>query len=128
MSPEAVVQRQLEAYNSRNIDALLATYAEDAQIFEHPATLLANGAVSIRERFLTRFQTRFQEANLHATLLNRAVNLTQIVRRSVVLLNRWWRRVEDRNRLSIMSERELRDIGLSHQDADCEIRKPFWRE
>jgi hypothetical protein len=124
MSPEAVVQRQLEAYNSRNIDALLATYAEDAQMFEHPATLLANGAVSIRERFLNRFQ----EPNLHATLLNRVVNLTQMVRRSVVLLNRWWRRVEDRNRLSIMSERELRDIGLSHQDADCEIRKPFWRE
>jgi hypothetical protein len=124
MSPEAVVQRQLEAYNSRNIDALLATYAEDAQMFEHPATLLANGAVSIHERFLTRFQ----ESNLHATLLNRVVNLTQMVRRSVVLLNRWWRRVEDRNRLSIMSERELRDIGLSHQDADCEIRKQFWRE
>jgi hypothetical protein len=124
MSPEAVVQRQLEAYNSRNIDALLATYAEDAQMFEHPATLLANGAVSIRERFLTRFQ----ESNLHATVLNRVVNLTQIVRRSVVLLNRWWRRLEDRNRLSIMSERELRDIGLSHQDADCEIRKQFWRE
>jgi hypothetical protein len=124
MSPEAVVQRQLEAYNSRNIDVLLAMYAEDAQMFEHPATLLANGAVSIRERFLTRFQ----EPNLHATLLNRVVNLTQMVRRSVVLLNRWWRRVEDRNRLSIMSERELHDIGLSHQDADCEIRKPFWRE
>jgi hypothetical protein len=69
MSPEAVVQRQLEAYNSRNIDALLATYAEDAQMFEHPATLLADGAVSLRERFLTRFQ----EPNLHATLLNRVV-------------------------------------------------------
>lgn len=55
-------------------------------------------------------------------------SLTQMVRRSVVLLNRWWRRVEDRNRLLIMSERELRDIGLSRQDADREIRKPFWRE
>jgi uncharacterized protein YjiS (DUF1127 family) len=55
-------------------------------------------------------------------------SLTQMVRRSIVLLNRWWRRVEDRNRLSIMSERELRDIGLSRLDADREIRKPFWRE
>jgi len=55
-------------------------------------------------------------------------SLTQVVRRSIVLLNRWWRRVEDRNRLSIMSERELRDIGLSRLDADREIRKPFWRE
>lgn len=55
-------------------------------------------------------------------------SLTQMVRRSVVLLNRWWHRVEDRNQLSIMSERELRDIGLSHHEADWEIRKPFWRE
>jgi uncharacterized protein YjiS (DUF1127 family) len=55
-------------------------------------------------------------------------SLTQMVRRSVVLLIRWWRRAEDRNRLSIMSERELRDLGLSRRDADREIRKPFWRE
>jgi uncharacterized protein YjiS (DUF1127 family) len=55
-------------------------------------------------------------------------NATQMVRRSVILLGRWRRRVEDRNRLSGMSERQLFDIGLSRQDADWEIRKPFWRE
>jgi len=27
-----------------------------------------------------------------------------------------------------MSDRQLFDIGLSRQDADWEIRKPFWRE
>lgn len=67
--PTAVVQRQLEAYNARNVDALLATYADDAQMFEHPAKLLASGAAALRERFLARFQ----EPNLHATLLNRMV-------------------------------------------------------
>jgi hypothetical protein len=67
MSPEAVVQWQLEAYNSRDIDALLAIYASDAQIFEHPATLLAVGSAALRGRFVARFQ----EPNLHATLLNR---------------------------------------------------------
>ena len=30
----AVVQRQLDAYNARDVDALLATYADDAQTFE----------------------------------------------------------------------------------------------
>jgi hypothetical protein len=69
LSPEAVIERQLEAYNSRNIDALLATYADDAQMFQFPATLLADGAACLRERFLARFQ----EPNLHATLLNRVV-------------------------------------------------------
>jgi hypothetical protein len=56
--PAAVVQRQLDAYNARDVDALLATYAEDAQMFEHPSKLLATGAVALRERFVARFHKR----------------------------------------------------------------------
>lgn len=67
--PEEVVQRQLDAYNARDVDTLLAIYADDAQMFEHPATLLASGSTALRERFTARFQ----EPNLHAKLLNRIV-------------------------------------------------------
>jgi len=67
MSPEAVVQRQLDAYNARDIDALIAIYATDAQMFEHPAKLLASGSATLRERFLARFN----EPNLYAYLLKR---------------------------------------------------------
>lgn len=63
----AVVQRQLEAYNARDVDALLTTYAPDAQLFEHPSRLLASGAAELRERFTARFR----EPNLHALLLHR---------------------------------------------------------
>ncbi len=65
----AVVQRQLDAYNAKDLDALLAIYAGDAQLFEHPATLLAMGTEQLRERFAGRFR----EPNLHAQLLNRMV-------------------------------------------------------
>src|SRR5215217_2445967 len=68
-SPEAVVQRQLEGFNTRDIDALIATYAEDAQQFEYPDTLLASGATQLR----ARFEVRFQEPNLHARLIRRTV-------------------------------------------------------
>jgi hypothetical protein len=68
-SPEIVVQKQLDAFNSRDVDALLSAYAEDAQLFEHPSTLLATGSAELRKRYAVRFQ----EANLHATLLNRIV-------------------------------------------------------
>lgn len=68
-SPESLVQRQLDAYNARDIDALLATYAEDAQQFEHPGKLVATGHAQIRERMLVRFR----EPNLFAKLLQRAV-------------------------------------------------------
>jgi len=69
MTPEAVVQRQLDAFNAKDVEALMATYAEDAQQFEHPAKLLASGAAQIRERFVPRFQ----EPNLHAKLIKRIV-------------------------------------------------------
>ena len=69
LTPEAIVQRQLDAFNARDVDALLATYADDAELFEHPAKLLARGAAAFRERFTARFQ----EPNLHAALLKRIV-------------------------------------------------------
>jgi len=69
LSPETVVQRQLDAYNARDIDALLATYAPDARQYEHPGTLLATGAAEMR----ARMAVRFQEPDLHARLLQRAV-------------------------------------------------------
>ena len=68
-SPDAVVQRQLDAYNARDLDALLATYAPDARQYELPATLLATGHAAMRPRFAARFQ----EPDLHARLLQRAV-------------------------------------------------------
>ena len=69
MSAEAVVQRQLDAYNAHDLEALLATYAPDAEQFEHPDKLLARGTEQIRARFVSRFQ----EPNLHARLLQRIV-------------------------------------------------------
>ncbi|RBP46091.1 hypothetical protein DES53_102477 [Roseimicrobium gellanilyticum] len=47
----------------------MATYAEDAQHFEYPSTLLASGAAQLRERFIARFS----EPNLHAKLIKRLV-------------------------------------------------------
>lgn len=68
-APAAIVQRQLDACNSREVDALLSIHAEDAGIYEHPTTLLASGSAALRDRFIARFQ----EPNLHAQLLSRIV-------------------------------------------------------
>lgn len=67
--PESVVQAQLAAYNARDLDAFLATYAESAQLFEQPSKLLAQGVAQMRERYAARFA----EPNLHAVVLNRIV-------------------------------------------------------
>jgi hypothetical protein len=68
-SPQALIQRQLDAYNARDVDALLATYAPDAHQYEHPGKLLAAGHAEMRPRMAERFK----EENLHARLLQRVV-------------------------------------------------------
>jgi hypothetical protein len=67
--PEAIVQAQLEAYNARDLNAFLATYAENAELFEHPSKLLASGMAQLRERYAARFA----EPNLHAVVVKRIV-------------------------------------------------------
>ena len=67
IAPETVVQKQLEAYNAHDLNALIDCYADDARLFEHPSILLASGTSQIRERFALRFQ----EPNLRARLINR---------------------------------------------------------
>ena len=68
-SPLEVVQCQLAAYNAKDIDALLATYAIDAEQYTLHGERLATGHAEMRPRFLTRFT----EPNLHARLLSRTV-------------------------------------------------------
>jgi len=74
-TPESVVQRQLDAFNARDIAALLAVYADDAQLFEHPSKLAAHGSAELRQRFTLRFQ----ETNLHAALLKRIVAGSMVI-------------------------------------------------
>ncbi len=79
-APEALVQRQLDAYNAHDLDAWLATYAADAQQFEHPALLLAAGHAQIR----ARAAPRFTEPNLHARLLTRTVMGAVVIDHEIV--------------------------------------------
>ncbi|MBB2200797.1 GNAT family N-acetyltransferase [Gluconacetobacter tumulisoli] len=69
------VQRQLDAYNARDIDAFMQYWAEDCRYYEFPDRLLAHGAAEIRERHLARFQ----EPNLHGRLVNRMVVANMVV-------------------------------------------------
>jgi len=68
-SPLSVVQAQLDAYNAKDIEALLRTYALDAEQFTLHGERLAQGHEQIRGRFLTRFA----EPDLHAKLVSRII-------------------------------------------------------
>ncbi len=81
--PATIVQRQLDAYNARDLDALLAVYAPDAQQFEHPGKLTASGAEQLRERMAVRFQ----EPDLYAHLLQRVVMGNIVIDQELVTRN-----------------------------------------
>jgi hypothetical protein len=66
---EFPVQRQLEAYNARDIDAFMQWWADDCEYYEFPSRLLARGTAEIRERHVTRFK----ETNLFGELIQRSV-------------------------------------------------------
>lgn len=69
VSPVDVVQAQLDAYNRKDVDALLATYAPDAEHHLLHGDLLAKGHDQLRPRFAARFT----EPDLHAELRSRTV-------------------------------------------------------
>lgn len=82
-SPIAVVQAQLDAYNAKDIDALLATYSPDAEQFALHGERLARGHGEMRPRFLARFA----EPDLHARLLSRTVMAGLVVDLELITRN-----------------------------------------
>jgi len=69
-SAEAV-QRQLDAYNARDLVAFLDTYSDTIQVFRLPATEpLVSSKRELRELYSTRV---FNHAALHAEICNRIV-------------------------------------------------------
>jgi len=63
------VQRQLDAYNDRDLERFVACYAEDVRVFRMPATEPALvGKAAFGEFYRTK---RFNEPGLRAELLSR---------------------------------------------------------
>ncbi len=69
-TPEALAQRQLNAYNVRNIDAFLEPYADDVELYLYPDKLISKGKVLMRANYSKRFEST---PNLHCELLGRIV-------------------------------------------------------
>ncbi len=69
-SPEAVVQRQLNAYNARNIDAFMDTYAVDVELYDFPGKLTSRGHEQMRMGYEGFFKNT---PNLFCQIENRIV-------------------------------------------------------
>jgi len=70
MTPTELVQRQLEAYNARDLEGFAETYADDIRIFRMPST---EPAIVGMEKLRDVYRARFTSQGLHAEIVNRIV-------------------------------------------------------
>lgn len=65
-SPEKTVQAQVEAFNARDLEAFVATFAEDVEAFDFPATPQGpKGRAGLKEIYSKRFK---ENPDLHASV------------------------------------------------------------
>lgn len=65
-----VVDRQVEAYNARDLDRFAATYSDAIRIFRMPST---EPAISGKAQLAEVYRKRFSAPSLHADILARIV-------------------------------------------------------
>jgi hypothetical protein len=107
LSPETVVQRQLEAYNARDLARFLAEYSDDVQVFRPPAT---EPSIVGKAAFGTFYATqRFNHAGLHAELVNRIVVGNKVI---------------DHERISGVAERPF-EVAVAYEVSDGRIGRTW---
>ena len=68
--PVAVVERQLAAYNARDLERFAATYSADVAIYRMPSL---EAAIRGQEQLRAVYRQRFASPGLHAEILSRIV-------------------------------------------------------
>ena len=71
MTAEDPVQRQLEAYNARDLDRFVAEYSDDVRVYRAPSgTPVLDGKAAFAAHYAAH---RFDLPDLHADVLSRMV-------------------------------------------------------
>ena len=69
-SPEKVVDIQLETYNRGDIEAFVATFADDIKLYAHPNTLQMEGIEAVRKAYGGYFA---EHPDLHAEVTHKII-------------------------------------------------------
>jgi len=79
---EKLAQEQLDAYNSRDIDAFLIPYADSVEVYTFPDQLQYTGKDKMRQVYTSMFD---KATDLHCTLVNRVVQGNTVIDHEEVL-------------------------------------------
>ena len=82
--PEVIVQKQLEAYNNRDIDGFLATYSKQAKIYRYSGELQSDGSDAMRSGYADFFNS---SPDLHCEIVNRIVIGNKVIDEESITAN-----------------------------------------
>lgn len=71
ITPEILVQQQVNGYNAGNIDAFVEPYSEDVELYIFPNKLISKGKEAMRKSYSAMFE---KMPDLHCEITNRIVN------------------------------------------------------
>ena len=83
-TPSELVQRQVEAYNKRDLDAFMATYSNDVKIYFFNGDVRFKDKKAMRERFETYFKNT---PDLHCEIKNRITITNKVIDKEYILAN-----------------------------------------
>ena len=81
---EAIVQKQLEAYNNRDIDAFVKTYAVNVKLYTFPNEVTSQGREALRRQYASFFENT---PDLNAEIVNRIVLGNKVIDKEKVTVN-----------------------------------------
>ncbi|MDC8003594.1 nuclear transport factor 2 family protein [Aureisphaera galaxeae] len=82
--PTIIVDKQLEAYNARNIDEFMATYADDIKLYSFPHRFMSEGQASMKTNYASFFEAT---PDLNCTIKNRIVVGNKVIDEEFLTIN-----------------------------------------
>ena len=84
ITPEQIVNIQIEAYNARDIDAFLATYSDDIEIYDNAGKMTMKGHDDMRKSYSKLFDNT---PNLNCRIENRIIINNKVIDKENVIAN-----------------------------------------
>ncbi|MBT8301494.1 MAG: nuclear transport factor 2 family protein [Maribacter sp.] len=83
-NPKPIVQKQVDAYNDRNMEAFLSTYSDDVKVFDFPDKPRFEGKDQMRERYQSFFT---DTPDLHCQIKTRMVIANKVIDEEFITAN-----------------------------------------
>lgn len=83
-SPRFIVQKQVDAYNDRDIEAFANTFSDDVKVFDYPNKLRYQGKKELIRRYAALFDNT---PNLNCTIVKRIESGNKVIDEESVVIN-----------------------------------------